>query len=198
MLKMFSSQGGRARTAPLVLCSALLTLTNLATAQQQQGQQPRQQQPQQPQSPQQPQPRPTEPQTRPAPADPTRGAAQAASDQVVTITGCLKQEKDVPGLTPNPAERAGITEDYILTEVKMAASSKVSGLALSGMYEVEGIDEGELKKHLNHQVEVTGKIAGAPTAGLVGVRDATPASVAPTAQSTDVGRVVRRLGRAVS
>ncbi|HET9704921.1 MAG TPA: hypothetical protein VFP85_12850 [Vicinamibacterales bacterium] len=119
--------------------------------------------PQTPPTPQQqPQPRPTEPQTRPA--DPTRGAAQAAADQVVTITGCLKQEKDVPGLTPNPAERAGVTEDYILTEVKMAASSKVSGLALSGMYEVEGIDESELKKHLNHQVEVTGKIAGAATA----------------------------------
>ena len=120
--------------------------------------------PQTPPTPQQqPQPRPTEPQTRPAPADPTRAAAQA-TDQVVTITGCLKQEKDVPGLTPNPAERAGVTEDYILTEVKMAASSKVSGLALSGMYEVEGIDESELKKHLNHQVEVTGKIAGAATA----------------------------------
>lgn len=120
--------------------------------------------PQTPPTPQQqPQPRPAEPQTRPAPADPTRAAAQA-TDQVVTITGCLKQEKDVPGLTPNPAERAGVTEDYILTEVKMAASSKVSGLALSGMYEVEGIDESELKKHLNHQVEVTGKIAGAATA----------------------------------
>jgi hypothetical protein len=116
-------------------------------------------------TPQQPQPRPTEPQTRPTtPADPTQRAAGQASDQVVTITGCLKQEKDVPGLTPNPAERAGVTEDYILTEVKMAASSKVSGLALSGMYEVEGIDESELKKHLNHQVEVTGKIAGAATA----------------------------------
>jgi hypothetical protein len=119
-------------------------------------------------SPQQPpQPRPTEPQTRPtpSPADTAQRAAAQAADQVVTITGCLKQEKDVPGLTPNPAERAGVTEDYILTEVKMAASSKVSGLALSGMYEVEGIDESELKKHLNHQVEVTGKIAGAPTAG---------------------------------
>jgi hypothetical protein len=113
--------------------------------------------PQTPPTPQQPQPRPTEPQTRPAPA------AQAG-DQVVTIAGCLKAEKDVPGLTPNPAERAGVTEDYILTEVKMAASSKVSGLALSGMYEVEGIDESELKKHLNHQVELTGKIAGAATA----------------------------------
>jgi hypothetical protein len=115
------------------------------------------------QAPQTP-PTPQQPAPRPAPADPAQRAAAQATDQVVTITGCLKEEKDVPGLTPNPAERAGVTEDYILTAVKMAASSKVSGLALSGMYEVEGIDGAELKKHLNHQVELTGKIAGAATA----------------------------------
>jgi hypothetical protein len=114
------------------------------------------------QAPQTPNPTPQQPQPRPT--EPAQRAAAQASDQVVTIAGCLKQEKDVPGLTPNPAERVGVTEDYILTDVKMAASSKVSGLALSGMYEVEGIDEGELKKHLNHQVELTGKIAGAATA----------------------------------
>jgi hypothetical protein len=81
----------------------------------------------------------------------------------ITITGCLKAEKDVPGLTPNPAERAGVTEDYILTAIKLAPTSKVSGLALASMYEVEGIAEAELQKHLNHQVELTGTIGSAPT-----------------------------------
>jgi hypothetical protein len=109
-----------------------------------------------------PNPTPT-PQTQPRVTDPATRAGQA-TDQVVTITGCLKEEKDVPGLTPNPAERAGVTEDYILTDVKMASSSKVSGLALAGMYEVEGLPEADLKKHLNHQIEVTGKIGGAATA----------------------------------
>ena len=99
----------------------------------------------------------------PKPGDTTQREDVAAPEQTITVTGCLKNEKDVPGLTPNPAERAGVTEDYVLTAVKMAPSSKVSGLALATMYEVEGIAEAELQKHLNHQVEVTGRIAGTPT-----------------------------------
>ena len=90
-------------------------------------------------------------------SDSQRPAAQAAG-QTITITGCLKEEKDVPGLKPNVAERAGVTEDYILTNVKMAASSTVSGLALAPRYEIEGIDKSDLKKHVNHQVELTGTI----------------------------------------
>jgi hypothetical protein len=109
------------------------------------------------------------PQT-PAPQQPRSPApeAQQASDvqrpaapQVLTITGCLKEEKDVAGLAPNAAERAGITEDYVLTNVKMAGSSTVSGIALASRYEVEGIAEAELKKHINHQVEITGTISQA-------------------------------------
>ncbi len=111
-------------------------------------------------------PQPQTPQTQPRPTtgDTTQRTQPATADQVVVVTGCLKEEKNVAGLTPNPAERAGITEDYILTDVKMAQSSKVSGLALGAMYEVEGIAEDELKKHLNHQVEVTGTIGGTATA----------------------------------
>jgi hypothetical protein len=116
------------------------------------------------QAPQQP---PSQPPTQP-PAVRTgdttqRTAAQPATDQVITITGCLKEEKDVAGLTPNPAERVGVTEDYILTDVKMAQSSPVSGIGIAARYEIEGIAEAELKKHLNHQVELTGRITQ-PTA----------------------------------
>lgn len=100
---------------------------------------------------------------RPA-TDTQRPAAQAAG-QMITITGCLKEEKDVPGLKPNVAERAGVTEDYILTNVKMAASSAVSGLALAPRYEIEGIDKSDLKKHVNHQVELTGTITQPTPAG---------------------------------
>ena len=94
-------------------------------------------------------PRPTAMQTpnRATPANPS-----------ITITGCLKEEKDVPALKPNVAERAGITEDYILTDVKMSPSSAVSGIGVSTKYEIEGIAEAELKKHLNHQVELTGQV----------------------------------------
>jgi hypothetical protein len=117
---------------------------------------------------QSPQAPPQAPQTQPRPAETRPGdttqRADAATSQAVTVTGCLKKEKDVAGLTPNPAERVGVTDDYILTAVKMAQSSTVSGLAVSSMYEVEGIAEAELQKHLNHQVELTGQIEGAPTA----------------------------------
>jgi hypothetical protein len=96
-------------------------------------------------------------------SDSARAQAQAA--QVITIAGCLKEEKDVPGLKPNVAERAGVSEDYILTNVKMAASSKVSGIALATRYEVEGPSNDELKKHINHQVEITGTITQPTTTG---------------------------------
>src|SRR5688572_30849320 len=66
--------------------------------------------------------RPPDPPQRPItpPAGDTTQRATAQADQIVTVTGCLKHEKDVAGLTPNPAERVGVTNDYILTEVKMA------------------------------------------------------------------------------
>lgn len=133
-----------------------------------------------PQTPaQQPQPQnpPSAPASRPAdqqqPAtDAQRQSTQAANTQTVTITGCLKEEKDVAGLRPNPAERAGVMEDYILTDVKMAASSKVSGIALGTRYEIKGVSDTELKKHLNQQVEVTGTIQQQTPTGTTG--NATP------------------------
>lgn len=81
------------------------------------------------------------------------------SSQTITITGCVKPESDVPGHKPNVVERAGVTEDYILTDVKMGANSKTSALGLSKMYEIEGVAGAELKKHINHQVELTGRVA---------------------------------------
>jgi len=83
----------------------------------------------------------------------------ANPSQAVTITGCVQPEAAVPGMKPNPVERTGVTEDYILTNVKMAPSSKVAGMGLSTKYEIEGIAGSELKKHINHQVELTGTIA---------------------------------------
>lgn len=103
-------------------------------------------------------PPPPQPQQRPtAPGDTTQRTA-ARPDQVITVRGCLNNEKDVAGLKPNPVERAGITEDYVLTMVKMASNSQVSGIGLASKYEVEGISEAELRKHVGHEVELTGSI----------------------------------------
>jgi hypothetical protein len=52
--------------------------------------------------------------------------------QTMTLSGCLAREKDVPGMAPNVAERAGMGEDYILTNVSMAASSTSSSTSTTG------------------------------------------------------------------
>ena len=110
------------------------------------------------------------PQTTPPPQPPDRPSPTATqvpnratpANATMTITGCLKQEKDVPALKPSGVEKAGITDDYVLTDVKMTPGSSVSGIGVSTKYEIEGIAEAELKKHLNHQVELTGQIVQAP------------------------------------
>ena len=118
----------------------------------------------QPQPPSQP---PAQRPSDPRPGDTTQRTGDA-NTQAVTVTGCLKAEKDVPGRSPNAAERAGVTEDYILTGVKMAQSSATAGMGLATMYEIEGISEAELKKHLNHQVEITGTLSRSNAQGKSG------------------------------
>jgi hypothetical protein len=116
-----------------------------------------------------PQPQAPNPATPPQAQKPMTDSPRTGNaNQAVTITGCLKEEKDVPGLKPNMAERAGVTDDYVLTNVKTAPGSAVSGIGVGTMYEIEGISEAELKKHVGHQVELVGKIdtpSGTPAAG---------------------------------
>jgi hypothetical protein len=101
------------------------------------------------------------PQTSPQnpPIAPAQQQAADISTQTITIVGCVKPEAAVPGQKPNVAERVGVSEDYILTNVKMSETSRVSGLGLSTMYEIEGVAGSELKKHINHQIELTGRVA---------------------------------------
>ena len=91
--------------------------------------------------------------------------------RTVTVEGCLVREADVPGREPNVAERAGVMEDYILTTTKMVkGSAPATGTAQAtpggsptgtsgiegAMYEVEGIDDEELKRHVGHRVQIEG------------------------------------------
>ena len=91
--------------------------------------------------------------------DTTQRAADASKAQVVTVTGCLKAEKDVPGRRPNTPESAGAMESYILTNVKMAPGSPTSAIGLAATYDIEGIADAELQKHLNHQVQIVGTLS---------------------------------------
>ena len=98
-----------------------------------------------PQPPDHPRPTITQTNSRAMPANP-----------VMTITGCLTERK---GRTPNVAERGAMVDEYVLTNVKMSPSSSVSGIGVSTKFEVRGIVEADLKKHVNQQVELIGQIA---------------------------------------
>jgi hypothetical protein len=95
--------------------------------------------------------------------------------QRVTATGCLRQERDVPGMAPDLAERAGLGEDFVLTNAKLtsvampstppgADSSGSARRPSSAMYRITGLDNDKLQPLLNQRVEVTGRLLPSPRA----------------------------------
>jgi hypothetical protein len=78
------------------------------------------------------------------------------------------QEKDVPGRTPNVAERAGVLEDYILAVSQPSSSTGAAGptpgatgttgVASGAMYKLELASDEELRSHVGKRVQVTGRI----------------------------------------
>lgn len=123
---------------------------------------------------------PSQPGTTPTtqPATPTQSGSTAADDRAATqtFTGCVYEEKDVPGRTPNVAEKAGVLEDYILAVSDTAgATGSTSGAAgttgstagTSGtmaaaarpkMFKLEHEDDDKLKSLVGKRVEVTGRV----------------------------------------
>ena len=131
------------------------------------------------------------PGSRPQAPSPTQPAA-AANAQVsgTTLVGCLYREDQVPGRSPNPVERAGVLEDYILADASMpspapkpGATSGATGttgsstLSTGNMYKVENIPDERLKALVGKRVEVVGRI---DPEGGTGVRPDNPTG-APTA-----------------
>jgi hypothetical protein len=102
----------------------------------------------------------------------TPDQAQKPSQETVTTTvtttliGCLYNEDQVPGRTPNVAERAGILEDYILANATVKTGQGKPGAtgtsgtvpASGGMYKIEKIADEKLKALVGKKVEVTGRI----------------------------------------
>src|SRR5918993_5532984 len=84
-----------------------------------------------------------------------------------TLTGCLYREDQVPGRKPNVVERAGILEDYILTDTVIsdpqqqpkpaagAPTGTAGTVASTGTtYKVENIPDERLKALVGKRVEV--------------------------------------------
>jgi hypothetical protein len=97
-------------------------------------------------------------------ASTTFATSLLSAQSATTLTGCVYQEKDVPGRAPNPAERVGILEDYILAELSPAEAAKPSGTTGSAMpttysmYKLEKAADTQLKAMVGKRVSVTGTI----------------------------------------
>jgi hypothetical protein len=110
-------------------------------------------------SPQTPPPKQTPP-TTPPQTPTTQRPATDPQGGTQTLVGCLYRERDVPGRTPNVAEKAGVLEDYILADASVGTSGQAP--ATGKMFKVEKIADDQLKAHVGKRVEVTGRIdAGA-------------------------------------
>jgi len=105
--------------------------------------------------------------------DPTQqppATAASAQEHSVTVKGCLVREKDIPGRQANPAERAGVMEDFILTNAKVVKGGHTPPDAAAGeqpvgtsgaagkMFEVRGLSETELQQFVGQRVEIEGKV----------------------------------------
>jgi hypothetical protein len=92
------------------------------------------------------------------------------------------READVPGRKPSVPEKAGVGEDYIITNVKMVKGSAPRAAAAkpgdtptgtsgaSMMYRVEGVSADMLKSNVNKRVQLDGTFtdldrAAAPASG---------------------------------
>lgn len=116
----------------------------------------------------------------PAPAAPTaqppaRPTATPAPDAFV---GCVYHEKDLQDRAPEPAERAGLGEQYVLAEVPSSpiAAARPSSRgdapgttptpigtsgASAGIYRLQLVDGDKLKALVGRRVEVIGRVATA-------------------------------------
>jgi len=105
----------------------------------------------------------------------------SSTEPTATMVGCLYREQDIPGRSPNVAERVGVMEDYILADAQPKASSSsadasssaagettaavgTSGTMTSGgkMYKLEHVSDEILGSLVGKRVEVIGRIDKEP------------------------------------
>jgi hypothetical protein len=122
--------------------------------------------------------------------NPTQPAAgtepRAAAATTTTLTGCVYKEADIPGRTPNVAEKAGVLEDYILADARPVAAAGAAGApsatgtsgSAGSMYKLEQIADERLKAVVGKRVEVMGKI-DAETSDRAGGAPAADKSLGP-------------------
>ena len=95
----------------------------------------------------------SQPPQSPRPTTSDRPLTQGSAG-IATVEGCLVREADVPGRIPKTAAAAGVTGGYLLTRAKMIKGTAPA--TLTGMYEVEGIDDGQLASYVGQRVQIDG------------------------------------------
>ena len=100
------------------------------------------------------------------PSKPSASQPSPAIDQL-TITGCLKQETSASNEQNTPAGSS-----FVLSDVKMGATSPASAIGLAPQYSIQGLTDVELQKHIGHTVEVTGRIT--PAAAATDTKETAP------------------------
>ena len=96
---------------------------------------------------------PSQPPQSPRPTPTDRPTAKG-SEGLVTLEGCLVREADVPGRIPKVPEGAGVTGDYVLMRAKVIKGTAPA--TLTGMYDVDDIDAGQLASHVGQRVQIDG------------------------------------------
>jgi hypothetical protein len=114
-----------------------------------------------------------QPRTAPRPNPQLPAPTATAGQTKTTLVGCLYREAQVPGRTPNAAERAGVRQDYILADATTssataataqpgatAGATGTSGTvpATGNMYKVEDVPDERLEVLVGKRVELTGRI----------------------------------------
>jgi hypothetical protein len=104
--------------------------------------------------------------TAAAPPQPRQQSAGPGVPTFAIVEGCVASESEIPGRAPTLVERAGLAEDYILTNAAMIKGEapveppdRTGGIvsnALRPMYEIGGLAGEELEPHLGHRVRIEG------------------------------------------
>lgn len=93
-------------------------------------------------------------------------ATAAPQSTLTTLTGCVYPERDIPGRTPNVAERTGVLGSYILAEVSLssAASGSAGGTPTGG----DAARAGASGEQAQRETAGTAGTAGAPASRVAG------------------------------
>lgn len=103
------------------------------------------------------------PQTQPQTTTPS-----TQSDKQVAVEGCLMRKADVEGRQPSVTEKTGVSNEWVLVEAKIvkgASGQKAESSGKPMMFEVEGIDDEQLKQNAGKRVRIEGEVENLDRAG---------------------------------